>query len=29
MWTGSNDVGAFRGDGDYAHCLVIAAKFSQ
>ena len=29
MWTGSDDVGAFRGDGDYAHCLVVTAEFSQ
>lgn len=29
MWTGSDDVAAFRGDGDYTHCLVVTAKFSQ
>ena len=29
MWTGSDDVGTFRGDGDYAHCLVVTAEFCQ
>ena len=29
MWTGGNNVVAFRGDGDYAHCLVVTAEFCQ